>query len=344
VEDSGTQKRVSVAELLSSAARVLREDFRQLGLIPQSASSGLSREELLRRFLNEHLPRRFAAASGFVVDGTGSVSRQTDIIVYDALNAPVYQNAFNSLIVGRDTVAAFIEVKSRLRSEHLRNAAEATSLIKSMVQQLRPLKRVLLKEGSEEKLLEGDAPEPLSVLFAYESDLSLESICREWAEMYSTVEFGTQLGAVVVLDKGVVHLAAWHPGIGMPEHGLLPVLALPVLRQQGATPASRLIFPRIKGDDVEIHLGSATSFPPGSRFYMTFEALGERTLDWFFRALLQQLSFYAQLCDPGISHFSGDRTPPTHVEPLGVCVEIDGASLAPASRAAVVERLKQLLS
>jgi hypothetical protein len=288
---------------------------------------------------------RFAAASGFIVDAAGTVSRQTDIIVYDALNASVYQNAFNSLIIGRDTVAAVIEVKSRLRSEHLRDAIEATHLIKSMAQQLRPLKAVRLSDGSEEKLLEGDAPEPLSLLFAYESDLSLQSICREWAEIYRTVEFGTQLGAVVVLDKGAVHLAAWHPGMGMPERGLLPVLSLPVLRQQGAKPASRLLFPRIKEDgDVEVHMGSPTPYPPGSRFFMTCEELGERTLDWFFRTLLQQLSFYAQLCDPGIAHFPGDRTPPAHVEPLGVCVEIDHESLAPASKAVVVERIKELLS
>lgn len=144
--------------------------------------------------------------------------------------------------------------------------------------------------------------------FAYESDLTLESICRAWAEIYPTVEFGTQLGAVVVLDKGVVHLAAWHPGIGMPERGLLPALALPVLRNQGAKPESRMLFPRFQGDEVEIRMGSPTPFLPGSRFFMTCEELGEGTLVWFFRALLQQLSFYAQLTDPGIAHFGGNRT------------------------------------
>jgi len=130
----------------------------------------------------------------------------------------------------------------------------------------------------------------------------------------------------------------------MPDRSMMPVLALPYLRQQGAKPVSRILFPKIDGEHVDIRLGSLTPFPPGSRFFMTCDELGERTLDWFFHALLQQLSFYAQLCDPGISHFGGDRQSPTHVEPLGVCVEINEGSHAPTSQEVVVNRLKELLS
>jgi hypothetical protein len=336
---------LDVADLLNQAARVLREDFRRLGLIPHAATSGLSREEILRRFLNEHLPRRFSAASGFVVDAAHSVSRQTDIIVYDALNAPLYQTAFNSLIVGRDTVAATIEVKSRLTKSDLAKAIDDAIVIRSMTQQLRPLHRVVLNEGTRERVMEGDCLEPLSLVFAYKSDLSLASIARLWADIYPTSAFGTQLSGVVVLDKGVVHLSAWHPGLGLAERQLLPVLALPPLRLRDGQATSRVAFPRFDAGGVisGVQMGSPTTFPPGSKFFMTYEALGEDSLNWFFNTLLQYLSYYVRLSEPDIPHFS---RPPSRLEvqPLAVCVELGGEGGGPPSGDAVLSRLKELLS
>jgi hypothetical protein len=346
VADTGARpNRVDVAELLKRAAAVLREDFQRLGQIPHSGSSGLSREEVLRHFLNEHLPRRFSASSGFVVDAERSVSSQTDIIIYDALNAPVYLAAFNSMILGYDTVAVTIEVKSRLRKAHIAKAIADSALIRSMTQQLRPLQSAVLKDGTWEKVLEGGGVNPMATVFAYESSLSLRSIAAEWARLYSATPFGTQPTSFVVLDRGVVQLCAWHPGIGMAERQLFPVQTLPPLRASDGKPQSRVVYPRVSkdGKKVGILTGSVTGFPPGTKFFMTYEALGESTLDWFFHSILQYLSYWVRLREPDVPHFGGPMGTLT-AEPLGVCVEVESDDARTASKEAVMRRLKELLA
>jgi hypothetical protein len=53
-------------------------------LVDHPGEVGSGREEILRRFLRDYLPKRFDVSSGFVFDSEGNISRQLDIIVADA--------------------------------------------------------------------------------------------------------------------------------------------------------------------------------------------------------------------------------------------------------------------
>ena len=83
---------LTLNEILTAAARKLREDFREIqDCNPHAAERGSEAEEIIRQFLRERLPRRFDVGSRVIVGNDGSVSRQTDVIVYDAMNSPVYR-------------------------------------------------------------------------------------------------------------------------------------------------------------------------------------------------------------------------------------------------------------
>ncbi len=101
-------------ELYAQAARRLRSEFANLRCIGHPTTKGGAAEALVRDFLDKHLPRRYATGSGFIVDLSDRVSRQTDVIVYDALNCPVYRSSEQAGIFPNDNVAAVIEVKARL--------------------------------------------------------------------------------------------------------------------------------------------------------------------------------------------------------------------------------------
>src|SRR5215470_13479976 len=111
-------------EIFTQAARKLRQDFAELSTVPHSGLKGGEAERLVRTFLNGHMPKRFAASAGFVIDAADNISRQSDVIVYDALNCPVYRASEEAGIFPNDNVAAVVEVKSRIDKARIFEAAE----------------------------------------------------------------------------------------------------------------------------------------------------------------------------------------------------------------------------
>ena len=113
----------TIASLFADAAKVLRaelEFIRQSN--PHPGEKGAEVEEILKKFLNNHLPQRFRASSGIVLDEGNRLSWQTDIIVYDALASAVYRAADRLQIVSASVTAAVVEVKSALTKEELADA------------------------------------------------------------------------------------------------------------------------------------------------------------------------------------------------------------------------------
>src|SRR5688500_5148541 len=101
------QNRIRIEEVLAAAAKQLRAEFQEIqDCNPHSAEKGAEAEGVLKRFLIDRLPKRFDVKSGIVVGMDGVVSRQCDVIVYDALNSFVYRKGPRIEILPRDNVAA----------------------------------------------------------------------------------------------------------------------------------------------------------------------------------------------------------------------------------------------
>jgi hypothetical protein len=82
----------TVLKLLWDAAKLLRNEFEFIrNSNPHSAEKGSEIEGILRTILNKHMPQRYRAGSGFINDNTNDISRQTDIIIYDAMASPLYE-------------------------------------------------------------------------------------------------------------------------------------------------------------------------------------------------------------------------------------------------------------
>ena len=154
----------------------------------------------MRVFLREHLPKRFEVGSGFVVDPEDTVSRQTDVIVYDAFNCPVYRASESAGIYPSDNVAAIVEVKSRLTREQMRRAFENIAETKSL-----------------KKRHAGEPPfrtQTYGCVFAFDTDLSLERTSDVYVELVREFGLGRHPDLLVILDKAVFSLATNAPGDG----------------------------------------------------------------------------------------------------------------------------------
>jgi len=117
-------KSVTRQSIFEQAAKKLRQEFEDLSSVPHAALEDHEAEKLVRQFLNGHLPKCFTAGAGFIIDRREQVSKQTDVVIYDAMNCPVYRASDDAAIIPNDNVAAVVEVKSRLDKERLEQAAE----------------------------------------------------------------------------------------------------------------------------------------------------------------------------------------------------------------------------
>lgn len=189
------------AEIFAQAARKLRSDFEALTVIPHKASKGHEAEEIIRRFLNGHLPKRFAAGSGFIIDPLGAVSNQTDVVVYDAHNCPVYRASDSAAIFPSNNVAIVVEVKSRLNKEAIEDAAAKIAKIKAMSKSKPPDMPFLV------------TAQTMGVLFAFASDIKLSTVGEHYKDTFRTHGIGRHIDSIAVLDQGIVTLAGRLPGL-----------------------------------------------------------------------------------------------------------------------------------
>ncbi len=192
--------RVSRKEIFTQAARRLRQEFEELSTVPHNALKGSEAEELVRRFLRDHIPKRFDVGAGFVIDPEDTVSRQTDLIIYDAYNCPVYRASEGAGIFPSDNVAAVVEVKSRLTRDRLREAFQNIAETKS-----------LKKRGARESRGPIRA-HTYGCIFAFASDLSLETVSEVYADLVKEFGLGLHPDLMLLIDKAVFSLAVNIPG------------------------------------------------------------------------------------------------------------------------------------
>lgn len=107
----------SVAEEMRRKSEAIRQGFSE-----HRPSAGANRENLVEKFLKEHLPKRFGVSTGLIFSHDGMFSNQADLVVVDDQNnAPLYPENRNKLWPV-EAVYALIEVKTNLSPSDLADA------------------------------------------------------------------------------------------------------------------------------------------------------------------------------------------------------------------------------
>lgn len=211
-------KRPTRLEIFARAAEQLRADFEELKSVPHSGVKGSDAENLLKRFLNDHLPERFRSVGGFIIDSQDQVTGHNDLIIYDALNCPLYRADENSAIIPSNNTAAVIEIKSSLDKRRLKEAAEKMAEAKSLAKSKpNPPNDVYGRPINFETL---------GIVFAYDTPLSMEKLSEHYAKEVERHGFPNHIDLIFVLDKYMLSLATSDPKEGS-GWGSLIVYAIP---------------------------------------------------------------------------------------------------------------------
>ena len=105
---------------IESMAKKLTIDYELTDYIDHMGVRGSSREDVLKFYIKQLLPERFAVGNGVVTDVNGAQSKQQDFFVHDAFNSPIFLHTESSSIVPVESVYATIEVKSTLKKDTIR--------------------------------------------------------------------------------------------------------------------------------------------------------------------------------------------------------------------------------
>lgn len=190
----------TIAGLISKAAKKLRDDFeyiRQTNV--HSGEKGGETEDKVREFLNGHIPKRFHATAGFVIDVDNQMSDHQDVIIYDAQSSPVYRYEGHNQIVSADAVAAVIEVKSVLNKSQLEEAYAKIEDIKK----LRKSPIGGMDQKTNESALASTGT--LGIILAFSTNTDLEKLAGHCIELNETYETAHRPDLIVVLDVGVIN-------------------------------------------------------------------------------------------------------------------------------------------
>ncbi|WML52227.1 hypothetical protein RCG17_23005 [Neobacillus sp. PS3-12] len=193
---------MNVKLLYRLASKKLISDFNISSQLKHQGSTGVYREDAIKRFLLEgRLPEKYGVGSGEIIGPNSDTSRQSDLVIYDKLNCPVLLFEESVQIFPSDAVYGIIEVKSRLSKQKLIEGLENIAAFKSLV----PIEQAVQHNAFIQMTY--SKPRPFGIIFAYSlGDNSLDSLTKNLRDFELNKDPDLWPNMIVVLDEGII----WH--------------------------------------------------------------------------------------------------------------------------------------
>jgi hypothetical protein len=177
--------------------------------LPHHGEKGAAREEVVRAFLSEYLPKRFSVSHGFIVDASGDVSRQMDVVIYDQLACPVFHVTPSQRLIPAEGVSGVVSVKSALTRSELHEAANNLSSVATLNRLASGRPEAMIggvPVGEHEAHQSGRAEPIFTSVFAFDS-ASLGSVAENLHELNRDVPPELRIQLICVLNRGIVTYA-----------------------------------------------------------------------------------------------------------------------------------------
>lgn len=195
-------------EFFRAEHRALTDGFTySTAQIKHAGDRGVARELLLRDALARHLPGQFAVGRGQVLDHTGWLSRQQDLVVFDAGRTPRMFASEATQTYPRESILGLIQVKSVLT---LQEIPETVRQITEVAE--RPL---AIAEHPLDKFgptVTQRAREYIqSAIFAYGKRGKIESLIRSFHTENLKHDPNVRVRSLCILSEGFFHYTGRGP-------------------------------------------------------------------------------------------------------------------------------------
>jgi hypothetical protein len=126
-----------VSEKLSALFLSLQDrlcaDLRSNAVLDHPGAKGDSTESDWVKMLTAHLPARYSAHKGFVIDSAGEQSDQIDLVIYDHQYCPLLLNRNDQRFIPAESVYAVFEVKQELDRSNVIYAGEKAASVRRLL-------------------------------------------------------------------------------------------------------------------------------------------------------------------------------------------------------------------
>jgi len=195
---------MDLQEVMQSVAEQMGSEFDLSGGIQHGVTKGTAREETVKNFLKQHLPAFLGVGSGEIVSVDNQVSKQMDVVIYDAGKCPMIYRQSDVQVFPNEGVYAVIEVKSNLDSEELEKSIDTIA----------SAKRLPKVAYYDEALEIGVGPlygrtwpyfPTLGAIFAFDS-INLQDVGKglDRISQEKDLQLHEQIDLICVLNKGLV--------------------------------------------------------------------------------------------------------------------------------------------
>lgn len=189
---------------LRRSGKVLDAYFEQSKDVLHNASKGHIREVILNKVIRPFLPPCYGLSGGEAFDSTGVVSRQLDLVVYDALYSYTIPYAEGFIQFPCESVYGNIEIKSMLDKEEFENAIKNIASLKSLKRESTHSWTVTPQVQISINGLPGDfgRNKYFGIIFAYNS-VSVESV-MQYLHILGAIPAAYRPNAIVLYDKKTI--------------------------------------------------------------------------------------------------------------------------------------------
>ena len=180
---------------IESMAKKMSIDYQEVtNHIEHMGLRGSSRENILREYIKQLLPQKFAVGNGIITDVNGTQSKQQDFFVYDAFNSPIFLHMESSCIIPVESVYATVEVKSTLTKE----------ILKQSIENIRSVKQLEITVLKNSPFIPAQFNFILGTVFSYTSDSAIETVAQNVDEICRDIPKEKQPSVICILDKGLI--------------------------------------------------------------------------------------------------------------------------------------------
>ncbi|MFT8357768.1 DUF6602 domain-containing protein [Bifidobacterium aquikefiri] len=125
-----------LSRVLADTTRRLQSEFNEIrDSLDHNGTVGQGGEDVVTEFLRSRLPRSIGISTGQILDVNGKISKQVDVILYDAEHTPMLFSTKNEKIslVPAEGVLGVVEVKTHLRSRDIEICLANCRSVKQLV-------------------------------------------------------------------------------------------------------------------------------------------------------------------------------------------------------------------
>ncbi len=191
---------MKLSELVAGSAKDMQSRLEQIRVAAtHSGLKGTAAEEVLAEFLRERLPASLGVTAGQVVDRDGNLSKQVDVVIYDATRTPMLftSPAGTWNVIPAEGVLAVIEVKMHL------TATDIPSVLANCAAVLGLRRDAFIGPAATKFNAHGRNYSELPIcyyLFAFESD---SMYAQKFNELQDGLDLAKRITSACYLDRGL---------------------------------------------------------------------------------------------------------------------------------------------